>query len=200
MQVYIADIAALCICLLSSFLFYLACPNQQYFKNRFLGFYPMTLLSIVVLIPAWFLFCLHHNALAASFSIVYILMLGLGCVPLLSRLNQPVKSARAPNTKMIKSRDSAVYRPFWVRRIIGSTVLLYIFALGFSGAFGLFGPGPVTDGVKSQLVMWMIVPLWFIPLALVFFVRSLVKLFTILIVLTGSLFSGLWYMGVSSSL
>ncbi|WNO11464.1 hypothetical protein [Teredinibacter sp. KSP-S5-2] len=193
MPSYILDVLAVGLCLISSAVFYLGCPNQQWFDKRPVGFYPHLAVSLGLLIGAWWLFRSHLSVLSSSFALLCIQMLALSLLPFLARFDNPIGNTGTSKTGITKDKSASLYRPQWWLRILGVFILGYPLAVGISGLFALFGPGEITHDIKSQLVMWMITPLWLLPLSLVFFAQSIVRTLAIILSLNIIVYLLLWY-------
>lgn len=192
MSPYFYDGLAVLLCLISSIVFYLGCPNQQWMSRKLLGFYPMLSISLALLCIAWWIFNFHLSALSTTFALLTVQMFFLGLIPFLSRFDKPQFAVRGKKSGIEKYEDAANYKAQWWLRIVGIILLCYPLSVGLSGLYGLVGPGEITNNVKSQFVMWMITPLWLTPLSLIFFSRKIVRFFLILLSLNGLVFLLLW--------
>lgn len=186
---------ALLLCTLAAGIFYLGCPNQQWLTKRPLGFYPMTGISALVLIPAWLLFHQHMSTLSSSFAVLTALMLLLGLLPFAAYLDKPLSQGARATAGIVKGPSASSYQPHWWLRLGATLVLGYPLAVGLSGVFAHWGPGPLTHDVKSQLVMWLITPLWLLPVCLVFFIHHIKWILGLLIGLNGIVYLLLWLAG-----
>lgn len=193
MPLYIIDALAVSLCLISTAIFYLGCPNQQWLRKRPISFYPMLAASFGLLILAWWLFRTHLSVLSSSFALLCIQMLLLGGLPFLARFDKPITNEIAIKNGITKDETAANYRPQWWLRILGVLILGYPLAVGTSGLFARLGPGQLTHDIKSQLVMWMIIPLWFIPISLVFFAQNVIRTLIVFLGLNVIVFLLLWY-------
>ncbi|MCP8898468.1 hypothetical protein [Gilvimarinus xylanilyticus] len=192
MSLMFANTLALSCCLMSAVVFYLGCPNQQWLAKRPTGFWPALLTSLVLLIPAWWLFHQNISAISASFALLTTQMLCLGLLPFMTRFAKAPDTIKAGKSGVSKHADSASYKPHWWLRTLGCVLLVFPLAVGLSGLLAWWGPGDVTHDVKSQMVMWMITPLWFLSFSLIFFVRKLSRAFVVLLALNALVYSLLW--------
>lgn len=62
-------------------------------------------------------------------------------------------------------------RPDWISKTLAGAILGFALAVGCSGLFGLLTPGLVM-GAKTQLMMWMIFPIWLAVLGGCYLFRS----------------------------
>lgn len=188
------DSLAVCLCGIAAATFYLGCPNQQWLPKRPLGFYPMAAIACALLIPGWILFRAHMSVLSASFTVLTVTMLCLSLLPLLTRFEKPLTNDSPKKSTMDKSESAEHYRARWWLRIIGSLVLAFPLAVTITGLLAYLGPGGLTNDVKTQLAMWLITPLFLLPLSLVFFAKSAFRALSILFGLNLLASSLLWYL------
>lgn len=191
MPVYFFDALAVGLCLLSAAVFYTGCPNQQWFSKRPLGFYPALAFSLILLVLAWWLLRFHLSGLSTTFALLSMQMLFLGLIPFSARLKTPKDTPRIKSS-LTKSESTKLYKAHWWLRICGVLLLGYPLSVGISGLFGLWGPGEVTHDIKSQLAMWLITPLWILPLSLVFFVKKIHRLLVGFLGLNGLVMFLIW--------
>lgn len=163
---------ALGACAIASSALYLSGPNQQWLHKRPLKVYPMALAAGLLLIGAWKLFQVHMSTLSAFFSVLTAVMLCLSLLPFAVRLKQPLRHSGGRNTGITKSPQATAYRPQWWLRTVGSVLLAFPLSVSSSGLLAFLGPGELSNGIKTQLVMWLIAPLFLLPISLVFFAKS----------------------------
>ena len=111
-------------------------------------------------------------------------MLLLSVLPLITRFEKPQTNTGSVKTKLIKGAQAANYKPYWWLRLTTAAVLGFPLATGISGLLVWWGPGGPTDDAKTQLVMWLVTPLWLLPLSLVFFIRNPLRAISSYVVLT----------------
>ncbi|VUD40402.1 hypothetical protein TDB9533_00189 [Thalassocella blandensis] len=168
--------------LLASVILYLGSPNQQWMQKRPVLFRHAFVVWLLLCVMSWTVMRLYLGALSASFTLMSMQMLALGIIPFVARLSSPVKvkglTQRFFNLQKIK--EGPAYRALWWSRILGAVLLCFPMALSLVGLFAWWGPGGISDDVKSQLIMWMITPVFIIPLSLVFLVVNVRRLLMVL--------------------
>lgn len=152
--------------------FYLGCPNQQWAKNRPLTFVPASAYATALCVLAWWLFHRQFSTLASTFTLINIVMFGLGLLPFFSYLEESATRTgkrKSMLKKDARNGDAPSPQPQWRLKIATGLILGLPLALSVSGLLVWWGAGPVTFDTKSQLAMWLVIPLWLTPLALLFF-------------------------------
>lgn len=192
MPAYFTTAAALCCCLSSAVAFYLGCPNQQWLRKRPLKFFPGLFISGALVILAYIFFRFELSNLSSIFAVIVTDMLLLGLLPFFGTLKTPAKNAERSNSGLIKSETAVHYQPHWWLRTTGAFLLGYPLAVSISGLIVLLSPGPLTDDVKSQFAMWLITPLWLIPLSLAFFISKVKILLNALLALNCTALALIW--------
>ena len=163
-------IAAIATGLLSASVFYIGCPNQQWLSRPLLSFRTASLLALLLAAAAWWLLRINLSPLAASFTLCCLLMLSLGLLPFFSRLPRPNS---AKQKKMLeKDRNHFHYHNHWLAKSLIAAIPGFLLAVGSAGLITWWGPGTITHDTKTQLVMWLITPIWLTLTSLIFFVRS----------------------------
>ncbi len=177
--------------LVAATIFYLSCPNQQWLKRSYLPFYPALLGALLLLTMAVALLMPAFSFTAALFSVLCVAMLALGLLPFLGKLPQPAK--HKPRESMLKKNSSDNFRSDWWLKTATALLLGFPLAVGLSGIFAWLAPGAITHTTKTQVVMWLITPLWLIPLALVYFFRSGLRALIPYALATGLTFAALYF-------
>lgn len=168
--------------------FYLGCPNQQWLAQRRYTFFTGLLVSLLLAALAVLLFSLPFSLLSAVFSVLTVIMLALGMLPILSPQAAPASTGQKVSSGLVKSKQGLTYRPRWLLRPVLATVFGFPLAVGLSGLIVVLSPGPLTDNVKAQFAMWLITPLWLLPLCLMFFSHRLWPWVAAFSVLNGVIF------------
>lgn len=176
MAAYSAYGLAVAACLLSSIVFYLGAPNQQWFASRVLGFYPALLISIVLAAVSWWLFHLNLSGLSATFTVFYLLMLCLCLLPFISPHKTPLSSGKKEKKKINKEKNGSPYQTQWRLKIAIGLLLGFPLSVATAGLISWWGPGDISNDNKTQLVMWLVTPLWLTSLSLIFFVSTAKRL------------------------
>lgn len=169
---YLAFSFAIMACLLSSILLYLSSPNQQWLQKRPMGFLTASSISLTLCVLSWFLFRVDLSVFSATFTVVSLMMLSLGILPFFSSIDAPAKST-SNKKKRIQKQADAPYKPHWVTRIACATILGYPLAVGLSSLLLWSGGNDVVIGDRTQLIMWLITPIWLTGLSLIFFVTRI---------------------------
>lgn len=172
MNFYIINSLAVLTSLLATAIFYLGCPNQQWLPRSPFGFYPALIGSLVLAVLSCGLFLFHFDTLPAIFTLITLFMLALGVAPFLSRHNKPVSLGEKVKKAINKKHSGPPYQTHWWLKSVSGVVLGIPLAICLAGLISWWGPGDVTHNGKSQLVMWLITPLWLLPLSLIFFVNN----------------------------
>lgn len=60
----------------------------------------------------------------------------------------------------------------WWTKTLAGAILGLTLALALSGLFAWFGPGGLVAPQKSQVVMWLITPLWMVIFSFVYLFRT----------------------------
>jgi len=163
-------------CLLAVSVFYLGCPNQQWRSKRPLNFYSAFLISLLLLVLTWGLLRQSLSVLSTIFTLASLVMLGLGLLPFTSILDRPSKAIQQKKKNIQKNLKN--YQPhWWVKTLCGILMGLPL-ALGLAGLVAYWGPGDVVVDDKTQLVMWLITPIWLTCLSFVYLSISRKRLFT----------------------
>lgn len=170
---YLSAMALLC---LSASIFYLGCPNQQWLVKRPISFRSGLWLSLLLLVPSWLLLRLNLSTLSSTFFIATALMLCLGLLPLLTRHDVPQRVGVVSRAKLLTKSKGLYDAPGWWQKPLIGMLLGFPAALSLSGLLAWLGPGGISHGFKTQMVMWLIPLLWLMPLSLVFFSRSYKRL------------------------
>jgi len=169
--------------LFATLLFYLGCNNQQWWQRRPLPTAVAVSGSLFLTCVAWLILRQQLAVLPATFSVLSLLMLFLALWPFLGRLPAPVAVDRR-DAPLGKGGD--VPSAQWVGKILAVLLLGFPLALSLVGLLAWLAPGSLTHNGKSQLVMWLVTPLWLTPLTLVFFrlrLRTLLASYLLLNVL-----------------
>ncbi|MFA0812322.1 hypothetical protein ACCI49_15520 [Microbulbifer epialgicus] len=161
----------------ASSVFYLGCPNQQWRQQRPLTFYTALLVSLILVVTSWFLFRLTLSTLSASFSVICFLMLALGILPFTSVLDKPGKVIARKKKRIEKGLED--YTPHWWVKSLCALLLGFPLALALAGLVAWWGPGNVLVNDKTQLVMWLITPVWLTCLSLVYLFTSVKRMLAI---------------------
>ena len=175
---------ALALCLIATAVFYIGCPNQQWFAKRYLTFLPSLLMSLVLLFIAWWLLLDIMSGLSAVFTLLCLEMLFLGLVPFAPKYDAPVANIVRAKSTLVRGESYANHKPQWLLKSIGMFVLGFPFAVFTSSLMGWMAPDSVPIDIRSQYIMWLITPLWLTPLSLVFFSRRPLSVFSAFVVLT----------------
>lgn len=175
---------ALVLGLLATLVFYLGCPNQQWYDVRTWSFGRGALMSGFISVAAWLVLRQDFSVLAATFYVLTVLMTGLAIWPLLSAHDRPVVLRSGGGVAVTKpaERGAGHLPPQWLAKIAVSLGLGFPLALSIAGLVAHGAPGALTHDTKSQFVMWMVTPIWITPLALAFFTlraRTLLLLLSI---------------------
>lgn len=73
---------------------------------------------------------------------------------------------------MRPERKRPAIRADWWSKTLAGAVLGWTLALALSGLFAWLGPGGVDAPNKSQLVMWLIAPLWMLAFSFTYLFRT----------------------------
>jgi hypothetical protein len=182
---------ALITSLLAAGVFYLGCPNQQWFAKRPLCFYPALGLSLVLVIVSWWLFHQSLTSTSATFTVICVLMLILGILPFLSRLQSPGNPAKKQN-KSIEKGALTGYKPHWWPKTLIALLMGYPLSVGIAGLLAWWGPGEAVVDDRTQLVMWLVTPIWLINLSLIYFVARLKRIFFFYVGFSSLIYLALW--------
>lgn len=93
-------------------------------------------------------------------------MLGLGLVPFTGILDKPGKVLLKQKKRIQKGLSG--YKPRWWLKSLCGVFLGLPLAIGIAGLIAWWGPGEVVVDDKTQLVMWLITPIWLTCLSLVY--------------------------------
>lgn len=170
------------LCVLGAAIFYLGSPNQQWTDKRLLPFSLSFGLTLLLCAVAGFLFHQKLSGLSAIFSVLTLQMFFLGLIPLFTRLPAPVTNAMKMKSSLRRSSYHALHRPHWVVKTLGGLIWGFPVALLLSGNIGFLVGDTVPLDVRTQFVMWLIVPFWLLPISLIYFSP---KPWRVIAVLTG---------------
>ncbi|WOI38688.1 hypothetical protein R1T43_06565 [Alteromonas sp. CI.11.F.A3] len=176
-------------------MFYAGCPNQQWFKKRPLPFKTALLIALAILILSTTIFTLTFSLPAAIYTVITLCMLLLGTIPFFTRYTAPLKSVRSRGTGLTRDESYTTFKAHWWLKIIGATLISFPFALFTSSLISFLFLSHTPLDVKSQFLMWLIVPLWLTPLSLIFFARKPWPLLALLSLITLFEFSVLQVLG-----
>ncbi|MEH8016771.1 hypothetical protein MN202_05985 [Rheinheimera muenzenbergensis] len=79
-------------------------------------------------------------------------------------------------------------QPDWLGKTLAGIVLGLAIAFVCVGFYAWYGPGSISSADKSQFNMWLLMPLWFGILSLVFLFRSARQAWLVLGVVTALLY------------
>ncbi|MFA7554226.1 MAG: hypothetical protein WCY88_08245 [Spongiibacteraceae bacterium] len=97
--------------------------------------------------------------------------------------NNMGEQSRPVSTKLESTAKKKPISPDWWSKSIAGVVLGFPLALTLSGLIAWYGPGGISAEDKVQFVMWMIAPLWLLPLSAVFLCRTGLRAVILLLVL-----------------
>jgi len=160
------------VCLLANLVFYAGCPNQQWFKKSLLSFNTALLIALALLVLSTAIFSLTFSLPAAIYTIITLCMLLLGTLPLFTRYTAPLKSVRSRGTGLTRDESYTTFKAHWWLKTIGATLISFPFALFTSSLISLLFLSNTPLDVKSQFLMWLIVPFWLTPISLIFFAKK----------------------------
>ncbi|MDO6566382.1 hypothetical protein Q4561_04880 [Alteromonas sp. 1_MG-2023] len=160
------------VCLMANLVFYIGCPNQQWFMKRPLSFNTALFLSSALLVISTFIFSSTFSLPAAIYTVITLCMLLLGTIPLFTRYTAPLKSGSSRGTGLSRDESYATYKPHWWLKIIGATLISFPFGLFTSSLISALFFSDTPLDVRSQFLMWLIVPFWLTPLSLIFFAKK----------------------------
>jgi len=160
------------VCLLANLVFYAGCPNQQWFKKSLLSFNTALLIALALLVLSTAIFSLTFSLPAAIYTIITLCMLLLGTLPFFTRYTAPLKSVRSRGTGLTRDESYTTFKAHWWLKTIGATLISFPFALFTSSLISLLFLSYTPLDVKSQFLMWLIVPFWLTPLSLIFFAKK----------------------------
>ena len=153
-------------------MFYAGCPNQQWFKKSLLSFNTALLIALALLVLSTAIFSLTFSLPAAIYTIITLCMLLLGTLPLFTRYTAPLKSVRSRGTGLTRDESYTTFKAHWWLKTIGATLISFPFALFTSSLISLLFLSNTPLDVKSQFLMWLIVPFWLTPISLIFFAKK----------------------------
>ena len=180
-------------CLIANVIFYLGCPNQQWVKQRPFSFKTGLFVSSGFAIFSVILFNYVFSVVSAIYTVITLSMLVLGILPFLSRYPTTLTSRASKGNGLERDESYKSYKPQWLIKIIGMTLVGYPFALTSSSLFSFLLLTHTPLDVKSQFLMWLIVPLWLTPLSLIFFTKKPIQLFLLFILLTAVEYTALQF-------
>jgi hypothetical protein len=160
------------VCLLATLVFYAGCPNQQWFKKKPLSFNTALLIALTLWVLSTVIFSSTFSLPAAIYTVITLCMLLLGTIPFFTRYAVPLKSGRSRGTGLTRDESYSTFKPHWWLKTIGATLISFPFALFTSSLISLFFLSNTPLDVKSQFLMWLIVPFWLTPLSLIFFAKK----------------------------
>jgi hypothetical protein len=175
---------ALVLCLIATAVFYIGCPNQQWFTKRYLTFYPSLLISLVLSVIAWRMLLSLMSGLSAGFTVLCLEMLFLGLLPLMPKFDNPLTNTSKGKSSLVRGETYANHKAQWLLKTVGMLLIGFPFAVFTSSLIGWAAPDSVPLDIRSQFIMWLITPLWLTPLSLVFFSRRPLFVFSAFVILT----------------
>lgn len=175
---------ALALCLIATSIFYIGCPNQQWFAKKYLTFYPSLLLSLALLFVAWWVLLDIMSGLSAGFTLLCLEMLFLGLIPLMPKYDLPLMNKGGAKSSLTRSEIYVTHKAHWLLKTVGMLLVGFPFAVFTSSLIGWMAPDSVPIDIRSQFIMWLITPLWLTPLSLIFFYRRPIPVFGAFVVLT----------------
>lgn len=179
MSPLICNLFGFLFCLLASGLIYIASPNQQWLEqkvhNRKLTFFCAT----ASLVSAVLIFNLHFSALSAIFTVFTIIMLLLSTLPLVVRFEKPLTNDCSMTPWLKRGESYKSHQPQWWLKSIGVFFLCFPLAVLLCGFLGFSAGYAAPYDVRSQFIMWMITPIWLLPISLIFFSRRPWRVFAI---------------------
>ena len=184
--------SAVLLCALACSTFYLSCPNQQWFRQQLLSFYPGLTISILLSGAAWWQLTATLSLFSASFTVLFLLMLFFSILPFLSPLDQPQKHKNHGKKLSKKPMNDQPFKPHWWIKLCVGLLLGFPLAIGLVGLLAYWGPDlPIPDD-KTQLVMWLVTPIWLTLLSLVFLAQRIFYLLGVFSGLNGIVYLLLW--------
>lgn len=175
---------ALVLCLIATAVFYIGCPNQQWFAKRYLTFYPSLLISLILLIIAWKMLLGLMSGLSAGFTVLCLEMLLLGLLPLMPKFDKPLTNTSKGKSSLVRGDTYTNHKAQWLFKTVGMLLLGFPFAVFSSSLIGWAAPDSVPIDIRSQFIMWLITPLWLTPLSLIFISRRPLFVFSAFVILT----------------
>tara|TARA_R110002012_G_scaffold268125_1_gene452030 strand:+ start:3936 stop:4532 length:597 start_codon:yes stop_codon:yes gene_type:complete len=175
---------ALALSLIATAVFYIGCPNQQWFAKRYLSFYASALISLVLLGIAWLFLLELMSGLSAVFTLLCLEMLFLGLVPFVPKYDTPLANTGSAKSSLVRDETHASHKAQWVFKTVGMLAIGFPFAVFTSSLVGWAAPGSVPVDIRSQYIMWLITPLWLTPLSLIFFARRPLPVFCAFVIFT----------------
>lgn len=175
---------ALVLCLFATAVFYIGCPNQQWFAKRYLTFLPSLLISLVLSLLAWWLLLNVISGLSGVFTVLSLEMLFLGLIPFMPKYEKPLANTSKAKSSLVRDESYANHQPQWLLKTIGMFLIGFPFAVFTSSLIGWMAPDSVPSDIRSQYIMWLIIPLWLTPLSLIFFSRRPLSVFIAFVTLT----------------
>jgi hypothetical protein len=171
-------------CGLACVFLYAGSPNQQWFKARPFSFKTAIIGCISLCTVATFCFSQTFSVAAAIFTTFTFSMLGLSLVPLITRWEKPLTAPRGNKSTLSRAQGSHASPPLWWLKSIGALVLGLPLGLFTSAliTFAIFDNTPLD--VKTQHLMWWIVPIWLTLIALIYFSKRPLRIFTAIALLT----------------
>lgn len=160
------------VCLLANLVFYAGCPNQQWFKKSLLSSNTALLIALALLVLSTAIFSLTFSLPAAIYTVITLCMLLLGTLPFFTRYTAPLKSVRSRGTGLTRDESYTTFKAHWWLKTIGATLISFPFALFTSSLISLLFLSNTPLDVKSQFLMWLIVPFWLTPISLIFFAKK----------------------------
>ena len=165
---------------LATVFFYLSCPNQQWTQKKQLSFTFGTSIALVLCVVAGIILSQRFSAISSVFTVITSAMLLMSIVPLFTRLVTPTTNTKKVKPTLTRDEHYKTHRSQWVLKTTGAVILSFPLAVMFMGIIGALLSNSVVLDVRSQLVMWFIVPLWLIPLSLIYLSKAPLRLFAAL--------------------
>lgn len=166
---------------LATVFFYLSCPNQQWTQKKQFSFTFGTSISLLLCVVAGIILSQRFSAISSVFTVITLFMLLMSTAPLFTRFAAPLTNAKKVKPSLTRDENYKNHRPQWVLKTTGAVILSFPLAVLFMGIIGFMLGNSVALDVRSQLVMWFIVPLWLIPLALIYLSKAPFRLFAVLV-------------------
>lgn len=156
-------------CGLACVFLYAGSPNQQWLRIRPYSFKTALIGSMCLFIIATICFSQTFSIAAAIYTSFTLSMLGLSLIPLITRWDKPLTALRGNKSTLSREPSRRANRPQWWLKSISALVLGLPLGLFTSAliTFAVFKNTPLD--VKTQHVMWWIVPIWLTLIALIYF-------------------------------
>ncbi|MEC9261131.1 MAG: hypothetical protein VYD53_07330 [Pseudomonadota bacterium] len=165
---------------LATVFFYLSCPNQQWTQRKPLSFTFGTSIALVLCVGAGIILSQQFSTISSVFTVVTLAMLLMSIFPLFTRLTTPTTNTKKVKPTLTRDELYKTHRSQWVLKTTGAVILSFPLAVMFMGIIGVLLSNSVVLDVRSQLVMWFIVPLWLLPLSLIYLSKAPLRLFAVL--------------------